>query len=428
MDGPRTTRYFNITGKRETPGVIGCLTRLVVVCGLFVGLVVVAGLLVLGSPTLTRSLSSVIFKPQAGAIQWNGKDRITVAMLGLTQRTTEPARTDTLLLMDVDPSRHVIHMLSVPRDLWVNIPGYGYGKLAIPYEVGGARLTAYTLERDLGIPVDYTMALTFRGFIRILNAMGGVNVNVPRELKDPLYPCLTGNAYCPIDIKKGLQHMAGYQALEFVRERHAFAQQDLARVQDQQALALAVKSTLISPLTLPRYPGILTALKSSLITDLPWNDLPELGIQDLLASKNQLTHNYINISNGLVQPGVSADGQDILLPTTSTGIPALVHRLFSDPRLREEHASIEVLNGTARAGLASDVKATLRGMGFDAVSAGNANSARYRHTVVIENTPAGGTAGYTARRLQRVLHAQLRQQAIPNQSAHLVVILGSDFT
>jgi hypothetical protein len=63
-------------------------------------------------------------------------------MLGLTQRTSEPARTDTLLLMNVDPSRHVIHMLSVPRDLWVGIPGYGYGKLAIPYEIGGPRLTA----------------------------------------------------------------------------------------------------------------------------------------------------------------------------------------------------------------------------------------------------------------------------------------------
>jgi anionic cell wall polymer biosynthesis LytR-Cps2A-Psr (LCP) family protein len=115
-------------------------------------LVAVAGLLIIESPTLTRSFSSVIFKPQVGAIQWNGADRITVAMLGLTQRTTEPARTDTLLLMDIDPSHHVIHMLSVPRDLWVDIPGYGYGKLAIPYEIGGARLTAIPSSVILEFP------------------------------------------------------------------------------------------------------------------------------------------------------------------------------------------------------------------------------------------------------------------------------------
>ena len=386
-----------------------------------------AGLLVISSPTLARSLSSVIFKPQAGAIQWNGEDRITVAMLGLTQRTTEPARTDTLLLMDIDPSHHVIHMLSVPRDLWVDIPGYGYGKLAIPYEIGGARLTAYTLERDLGIPIDYTMALTFRGFIRIVNAMGGVEVNVPRRLNDPLYPCLTGYAYCPIDIRKGPQHMSGYQALEFVRERHAFAQQDLARVQDQQAFSEAVKSTLLSPFTWPHNPAMLSALKSSLITNLPWNDLPELGIQYLLASKNQLTHNYIKMSNGLVQPAVSADGQDILEPTSSSGIPNLVHKLFSDPTIAPEHATIAVLNGTNQTGLAADVEGTLKGMGFNAVSAGNANNASYQRTRVIENTAVGGSADYTARRLQRILEAQLQQQAMPGQSARLVVIVGSDF-
>src|SRR5947209_16225404 len=102
--------------------------------------------------------------------------------MGLTQRTTEPARTDTMLVMDIDPPHHRINMLSVPRDLWVNIPGYGYGKLATTYEVGGSRLAAYTLEKDFNIPVDYTIAMTFRGFIKLIDAMGGVNVNVPQEL------------------------------------------------------------------------------------------------------------------------------------------------------------------------------------------------------------------------------------------------------
>src|SRR5579872_4703206 len=153
------------------------------------------------SPATLEAMSAIVLPPQPGMIAWNGHDRITVVAMGLTQRTNEPARTDTLLVMDINPSNHHVNMLSVPRDLWVDIPGYGYGKLAIAYELGGPKLAAYTLERDLQIPVDYTMAMTFRGFIKLIDAMGGVDVNVPRELNDPTYPCLTGYAYCPIDIK-----------------------------------------------------------------------------------------------------------------------------------------------------------------------------------------------------------------------------------
>jgi LCP family protein required for cell wall assembly len=212
----------------------------------------------------------------------------------------------------------------------VNIPGYGEGKLAIAYEVGGPRLAAYTLERDLNIPVDYSVALTFKSFTRLVNAMGGVTVNVPQELKDPTYPCLVGYDYCPIDIKPGVQHMDGSTALEFVRERHAFAQQDLARVQDQQAFGDAVKQQLMSPSTWPRYPAIMGTLEKGLITNIPLNDLPEMAAQMLLA-RGSVNHSYINMENGMVQTGWSADGQSILTPTNSTAIPNLVHRLFSDP-------------------------------------------------------------------------------------------------
>ncbi|HEX6506235.1 MAG TPA: LCP family protein, partial [Chloroflexota bacterium] len=356
------------------------------------------------SPTVLEALSAMILKPQPGAIPWNGHDRITVVAMGLTQRTTEPARTDTLLAMDIDPSTHHINMLSVPRDLWVNIPGYGQGKLAIAYEMGGPKLAAYTLEHELGIPVDYTVAMTFHGFMNLIDAMGGVNVNVPQELKDPTYPCLVGYDYCPIDIKPGPQHMNGATALEFVRERHAFAQQDLARVQDQQAFSDAVKRTLMSPSTWPRLPAILHALEGNLITNVPMNDFPEMGVQFLLSPKGNVQHSYINIQNGMVQPDWSSDGQSILRPTSSTVIPDLVHRLFSDPTLAGENASVMVLNGTSTAGAAADVSGTLQGIGFHTVGTGNADNTSYTRSQVIVNTAAGGNVEYTARRLQRVLN------------------------
>jgi LCP family protein required for cell wall assembly len=385
-----------------------------------------SGAVLLFCPPVLEAMSAIVLKPQPDAIPWNGHDRITVIAMGLTQRTTEPARTDTLLVMDIDPPHHRINMLSVPRDLWVNIPGSGPGKLAIAYEIGGPKLSAYTLERELGIPVDYTIALTFRGFIKIVDAMGGVTVDVPQELNDPTYPCLTGYDYCPIDIKPGRQHMNGATALEFVRERHAFAQQDLARVKDQQAFAEALKRTMIAPSTWLRYPAVLSALRLSLITNLPLNALPAIAAQ----YANPLTrvdHEYINIDNGMVKPDSSPDGQSILTPTSPTVIPNLVHRLFGDPTLVQENASVAVLNGTSSAGAASDLENTLSGLGFHTVMAGNADSSGYRQTEVVVNSAVGGPADYTARRLQRLLDAKLVQERLPGQSVRIVVIVGSDF-
>lgn len=366
-------------------------------------------------------------KPEPGLIAWNGHDRITLVAMGLTQRTTEPARTDTLMVMDVDPSRRHISIMSVPRDLWVDIPGYGQGKLAIAYEIGGPKLAAYTLERALGIPVDYTLALTFRGFTKIVNAMGGVTVDVPVELKDPTYPCLVGYDYCPIDIKPGVQHMDGATALEFVRERHAFSQQDLARVKDQQAFSDAAKRTLLSPTTWPRFPAIIRALEGSLITNLPLNDAPAIGAQYVLTPKQNVDHEYINIENGLVQSSWSNDGQSILVPSNSTDIPNLIHRLFGDPTLAKENASVAVLNGTNTPGEASDVQGTLQGLGFHATTVGNADNSSYAHCQVIVNTAVPGSVDYTARRLQRILNASLVYRKLPGQSAQIVAIVGNDF-
>ncbi len=394
----------------------------------FVASVVLSAVCLVYSPTVLEAVSAMILKPQPGAIPWNGRDRITVVAMGLTQRTTEPARTDTLLAMDINPATHHINMLSVPRDLWVNVPGSSLSneKLADAYAIGGAKLAAYTLERDLGIPVDYTVAMTFRGFMHLIDAMGGVDVNVPQELKDPTYPCLVGFDYCPIDIKPGLQHMTGATALEFVRERHAFAQQDLARVKDQQAFSDAVKRTLVSPATWPRYGAVLRALEGNVITNVPLNDFPEMGVQFLLARQNNVNHSYINIQNGMVTPDWSADGQSILRPTNSTVIPNLVHQLFSDPTLVSEHASVSVMNGSTTSGAAADVSSTLQGLGFNTVQTGNADASTYTQSQVIENTAVSGASDYTARRLQRILNATLVKKSLSNQSARIEVIVGSD--
>lgn len=420
---PRASSTFHATTPHR-----GRKRTVVLLCVFFVASIVLSAVCLLYSPTILEAVSAMILKPQPGAIPWNGHDRITVVAMGLTQRTTEPARTDTLLAMDINPATHHINMLSVPRDLWVNVPGSNVTneKLADAYAIGGPKLAAYTLERDLGIPVDYTVAMTFRGFMNLIDAMGGVDVNVPQELNDPTYPCLVGFDYCPIDIKPGPQHMNGATALEFVRERHAFAQQDLARVKDQQAFSDAVKHTLISPSTWPRYGAVLHALEGNMITNVPLNDFPEMGVQFLLARQGNVNHSYINIQNGMVTPDWSPDGQSILRPTNSTVIPNLVHQLFSDSTLASEHASVAVMNGSTTSGAAADVSSTLQGLGFNTVQTGNADASTYTQSQVVENTAVSGSVDYTACRLQRLLNATLVKKSLPGESAQIEVIVGSD--
>jgi hypothetical protein len=128
----------------------------------------------------------------------------------------------------------------------------------------------------------------------------------------------------------------------------------------------------------------------------------------------------------MVKSSWSNDGQSILLPADTASIPRLVHQLFGDPTLSGENASVAVLNGTASAGVATDVETTLQGLGFRTVLAGNADATNYRQTEVIENVAASGAKEYTARRLQRLLNAQLVQKRLPGQSAEIVVIVGAD--
>ncbi len=400
------------------------LAVLLTLLALVVAVPAAAATVLLNNPAALQSLSARVLPVQPGVRAWDGRSRVVVALFGLTQRTTEPARTDTILVLTLDPTRRQASLLSVPRDLWVDIPGYGYGKLAIAYEVGGPRLAVYTLQRELGIPVDYYAALTFGGFTRLVDALGGVTIDVPQELDDPWYPCLTTTAYCPIDIKPGVQHLDGATALEFVRERHAFAQQDLARVQDQQAFLAALRHQALTPSTLLRASSLLPLVRRELITDLPYNALPSLGLA--YARAPHVTHSYIDIASGLVQSGWSSDGQSILLPTMSDGIPALVRRLTHDPTLGRAGAGVTVWDGSGTTGLSAGVGTALRRDGFVVAGVGSTPHAGRTHTVVVRNTLVPGSVDDVTQALGRMLQAPVLAQ--PERGAHtpIVVLLGSD--
>ena len=163
---------------------------------------------------------------------------------GLTRRQevrlhvghTLSANSDTLMLVHIPADHASAQVVSLPRDSWVNIPGYGMNKINAAYGLGGPRLMVTTVERATGIAVNDYVEISFLGFVKVINAVGGVNICLPYAMDDPA---------SGLHMSAGKHHVDGVTALKFARDRHSFALSDLARIRDQQQLlsSLFAKAT-----------------------------------------------------------------------------------------------------------------------------------------------------------------------------------------
>ena len=145
-------------------------------------------------------------------------------------------RSDVLMVVHVPADRRTLYVISIMRDLWVEIPGYGGSKVNAALEIGGIDLTAQTVESLLGIHVDHTLMLDFNGFRALTDGLGGIDVNVPFPFQSTHD---TGHVF-----SGGVNHLDGQAALEFSRERYAFADGDFQRVQNQRIMLRAILAKL----------------------------------------------------------------------------------------------------------------------------------------------------------------------------------------
>ena len=166
----------------------------------------------------------------------------TVLLLGLDARPGESTgRSDALLVVHVDPQRNTAAILSLPRDLWVAIPGVGEGKINGAYVQGGTQTAGATVSQALGISIDHTVVIDFAGFRSLIDALDGVTVNVTRELYDPKFPT-DDYGYTVAHFLPGPQLMHGTQALTYSRIRHPDS--DFQRMRRQQAVLIGVSERL----------------------------------------------------------------------------------------------------------------------------------------------------------------------------------------
>jgi polyisoprenyl-teichoic acid--peptidoglycan teichoic acid transferase len=220
-------------------------------------------------PTL---MPTVVIPPSGGAI--------TVLLLGIDQRPDEtyPARADAIAVARIDPERQRVALLSLPRDLIVNIPGFGYqrinaasvlGELNPQYTGGGVALTRATVSDFLGIPIDHVVHANFQGFIGAIDAIGGVHITVERELYDAQYPTMD-YGYTVAHFLPGPQHMDGATALIYGRMRHMDS--DFERIKRQQQVMVAALARVREQNPLAQIESVAalsTALRDYVTTDLP---------------------------------------------------------------------------------------------------------------------------------------------------------------
>lgn len=177
---------------------------------------------------------------------------LTLLLLGSDARSENPAGlSDSIIVIRFDPQSGRSVMVSIPRDSRVAIPGRGYGKLNAAMSYGGPKLTAKTIEDLLGIKIDHHTVITFFGFSRIVNSLGGVDVELSEAIKDP---------WAGADLPAGSRHLDGQQALAFARSRH-IPDGDFARMGHQQDLLIGLWQGLSSQtLDLRRFFEIMTTI------------------------------------------------------------------------------------------------------------------------------------------------------------------------
>jgi LCP family protein required for cell wall assembly len=180
---------------------------------------------------------------------------------------------DTLMVVHVTADHRHISVVSLPRDSWVRIPGFGMNKINAAIGLGGPTLMVRTVEQATGLTINDFVEVNFLGFVKIIDALGGVDVCLPYAVNDP---------YSGLHMSAGRHHVGGIRALQFARDRHSFALSDLARISDQQQLLSSVLSEAVSSGTLTnpvKFSRFLAAATSATRVDQQFN---VVGLADQL--------------------------------------------------------------------------------------------------------------------------------------------------
>ncbi len=375
---------------------------------------------------------------------WTGTDPITVLIMGIDERAQEEDywRSDTMILATLDPVTMKAGVLSIPRDLWVPIPGYTENRINTAHFLGdsqkhpggGPTLAVETVAYNLGVQIDYYVRVNFSAFVEMVDLIGGIDIYVEETIDDPLYPD-HNYGYDPLHIDAGWHHFYGEEALKYARVRRTTGG-DFDRARRQQQVIEAILKQVTDTKKLPQLAAqareLWQVVQSSVKLD------PKLQLDEIVALANLATkvaeedRTFRVIDETCTLFDETPDGAQILIPLRDR-IREVRDEVFGlaavngeQQSLAKEEATIAILNGTATAGLAYATTEYLEDSGLDVAKYSNADRQDYDTSLIILNRAKPVTAQ------QLVALLQLPQSAVingsnPTADYDIVVIVGADY-
>lgn len=258
--------------------------------------------------------------------------RTNLLILGLDRRPGEGyvVRSDTIVLTTVYPPDARIGLLSIPRDLYVDIPGQGSSRINTAHFWGendaqgnGPRLAMQTVALNFGVAMDHYVRVDFAGFRAVVDAVGGIDIDVETAIVDDAYPTADYGTM-RIEIPAGPQRMDGETALRYARTRHGFS--DFYRAQRQQKVLVALAHRLLEPKVWPRLPAFYLAVMNNVDTDLTGKDLVLMAPTLYRAGPDGIEHHVVDYE--MTQPWTTPNGGAVLLPRWEV-IHPLMQELFT---------------------------------------------------------------------------------------------------
>lgn len=356
----------------------------------------------------------------------------TILLLGGDDKPGTPKhRTDTMILAKVDPISKQVWMLSIPRDTRVNIPGYGHEKINAAYWHGGPQLAIRTVAEFTGVEINHYMEVDFYSFKAAVDAMGGVWVDVPKEIDDPK---AAGASYKrqAAHIDAGYQLLDGDHALVFVRSRK-YVDADFGRMRNQQLFFKALADQVAARQNLAKLPKVVMAVHPHIGTDMSLMEM--IRTAQALKSAGSKNLYTATLTGEWKSPFVWTDEENMrqMIERMQAG------RSFDDTStvtaedtggssvsdIRSLQISVDVRNGAGISGCAKQAASILKARAFNVAEVGNANQFVYDNTMVVYKDDASA-----AQRVADVLPPGAKvveSRGMYSFKSDILVVIGKDW-
>lgn len=406
-----------------------------------------------GTPVAIETLPPPVDIPEENLPPaWDGASRVNILVIGLDYRDWEAGlgapRSDTMILLTIDPVAKTAGMLSIPRDMWVNIPGFGYSRINTAYSSGegsrlpggGPELARKTVEQFIGVPIQFYAQIDFHTFVEFIDLIGGIEVYNDEELRlDPV-----GEGKDKIRMTCcGLRPMNGEKALAYVRYRKG-DEGDVARARRQQKAILAIRNKVLSPENFPVLLGkaqqFYEEFSAGIQTNMPFDTAIQLGVlaRDIpLESIEQGVIDYSMVA--LDDTVLGGENASVLKPLPdkirelrdeifTSGGPRSPLAAQNDPTelMRADGARVRLLNGSFSPGLEVNTGNYLLAQGMAVTEVGPADRAYDRTVVILYSGKL-----YTLKYLQALMGMDSSTQILirpdPTSTVDVEVRLGNDW-